>query len=173
MTDSLLASSREVLYKRYHTSELVPTTILGPSDDGDDFVRLKYSRNGRDYAHPSAPLSAVQFHLRSPSPMSSTSSEETPQPTSHGRPTFAPSPPSLPRGWEQCQTPDGGVFYVNHAKRETQWEEPPSSYSPVRASQLPPRAKLAGRKAPPQPVPNQPTLTHFFQSHHPPRYRQC
>ena len=76
MTDSLLAPGREVLYKRYHTGELVPATILGPSDDGDDFVRLKYSRNRRDYENPSAPLSAVQFHLRSPSPMSSTSSEE-------------------------------------------------------------------------------------------------
>ena len=48
MTDSLLAPGREVLYKPYHTGELVPATILGPSDDGDDFVRLKYSRNGRD-----------------------------------------------------------------------------------------------------------------------------
>ena len=40
MTDSLLAPGREVLYKRYHTGELVLATILGPSDDGDDFVRL-------------------------------------------------------------------------------------------------------------------------------------
>ena len=32
MTDSLLAPAREVLYKRYHTGELVPATILGPSD---------------------------------------------------------------------------------------------------------------------------------------------
>ena len=72
MTDSLLAPGREVLYKRYRTGELVPATILGRSDDGDDFVWLKYSRNGRDYENPSAPLSAVQFHLRSPSPMSST-----------------------------------------------------------------------------------------------------
>ena len=45
MTDSLLAPSREMLYKWYHTSELVPATILGPSNDGDDFVWLKYSRN--------------------------------------------------------------------------------------------------------------------------------
>ena len=58
MTDSLLAPGREVLYKRYHTGELRPATILGPCDDGDDFVRLKYSRNERDYENPSAPLSA-------------------------------------------------------------------------------------------------------------------
>ena len=41
MTDSLLAPGREVLYKWYHTGELVPPTILGPSDDRDGFVRLK------------------------------------------------------------------------------------------------------------------------------------
>ena len=163
MIDSLLAPGREVLYKRYHTGELVPATILGPSDDGDDFVRLKYSRNGRDYENPCAPLRAVQFHLRSPSPMSSTSSEETPQLTSRGRPTSVPSHSSLPPGWQQRRTPDGRVFYVNHTKRETQWEEPPPAYSSVRASQPPPRAKPAGRKAPPQPMPKQPTLTDFFK----------
>ena len=163
MTDSLLAPGREVLYKRYHTGRLVRATILGPSDDGDDFVRLKYSRNGRDYENPSAPLSAVQFHLRYPSPMSSTSSEETPQPTSRGCPTSPPSHSSLPPGWEQRRTPDGPVFYVNHTKWETQWEEPPPAYSSVRASQPPPRAKPAGRKAPPQPMPKQPTLTDFFK----------
>ena len=43
MTDSLLAPGREVRYKRYHTSELVRATILGPSDDGDDFVRSTYA----------------------------------------------------------------------------------------------------------------------------------
>ena len=47
MTDSLLAPGQEVLYKRYHTGELVEATILGPSAEGDDFVRLKYTRNGR------------------------------------------------------------------------------------------------------------------------------
>ena len=40
MTDSLLAPGREVLSKRYHTGELVEATILGPSTEGDDFVRL-------------------------------------------------------------------------------------------------------------------------------------
>ena len=59
MTDSLLAPGREVLYKRYHTGEIVPATILGPSDDRDDFVRLKYSQNWRDYGNPSAPLSVL------------------------------------------------------------------------------------------------------------------
>ena len=53
MTDSLLAPSREVLYKWYHTGEHVPATILEPSDDSDDFVRPKYSRNWRDYENPS------------------------------------------------------------------------------------------------------------------------
>eukprot|EP00670_Eutreptiella_braarudii_P018825 CAMPEP_0174348250 /NCGR_PEP_ID=MMETSP0811_2-20130205/4650_1 /TAXON_ID=73025 ORGANISM="Eutreptiella gymnastica-like, Strain CCMP1594" /NCGR_SAMPLE_ID=MMETSP0811_2 /ASSEMBLY_ACC=CAM_ASM_000667 /LENGTH=40 /DNA_ID= /DNA_START= /DNA_END= /DNA_ORIENTATION= len=31
MTDSLLAPGPEVLYKRYHTGELVGATIRGPS----------------------------------------------------------------------------------------------------------------------------------------------
>ena len=39
----------------------------------------------------------------------------------------------------------------------------PPAYSSVRASQPPPRAKPAGRKAPPQPMPKQPTLTDFFK----------
>ena len=42
--------------------ELVQAPILGPSDDGDDFVRLKYmkySQNWRDYENPSAPLSVL------------------------------------------------------------------------------------------------------------------
>ena len=78
MTDSLLASSREVLYKQYHTGELVQATILGSSTQGEELVCLKYTRNGCDYENPSAPLSAVQFPLRSPSPMSS-SQDETPQ----------------------------------------------------------------------------------------------
>ena len=47
MTDSLLARGREVLYKQYHTGELVEATILAPPTEGDDFVRLKYKRNGR------------------------------------------------------------------------------------------------------------------------------
>ena len=165
MTDSLLARSREVLYKRYHTGELVPSTILGPCMQGDDFVRLKYTKNDGDYENPAAPLIAVQFPLRSPSPMSSTSSEGAPLPPSRGRTSSPPTHPSLPLGWEQCKTPDGRVFYVNHIKRETQWEEPPPppSYSSERASQPPPRAKPAGRKARPQPGPTQSTLMDFFK----------
>ena len=141
MTASFLAPGREVLYKRYHTGELVPATILGPSTQGDDFARLKYTRNDRDYGNPAAPLSVVQFPLRSASPMSSTSSEGAPQPPSRGRTTSPPTHPSLLPSREQCKTPDGRVFYVNHTKRETQWEEPPPSYSSVRAR----------RKARPQP----------------------
>ena len=33
MTNSLLAPGREVPNKRYHTSELIPATILGPSKE--------------------------------------------------------------------------------------------------------------------------------------------
>ena len=46
MTDSLLALGLEVLYKRYHTGELTKAMILGPSMELDDFVFLKYTRNG-------------------------------------------------------------------------------------------------------------------------------
>ena len=99
MTDSLLAPGREVLSKLYHTGELVEATVLGPSREGDDFVRVMYTRNGCGYENLSAPLSAAQFHLRSPSLMSSASSEETPQPPSLGCTTSPPSCPSLPPGW--------------------------------------------------------------------------
>ena len=59
MTDSLLAPGRKVLYKWYHSGELVKATILGLSTEAGDFVRVKYTRNGRDYENPSAPLRAV------------------------------------------------------------------------------------------------------------------
>ena len=36
MTDSLLAPGQEVLYKRYHSDELVEATIFEPSTEGDD-----------------------------------------------------------------------------------------------------------------------------------------
>ena len=61
MTDYMLPPGREVLYKQYHSVEPVRATILGPSTQGDDFVRLKFTKNGHDYENPSAPLSAVQF----------------------------------------------------------------------------------------------------------------
>eukprot|EP00670_Eutreptiella_braarudii_P017926 CAMPEP_0174350514 /NCGR_PEP_ID=MMETSP0811_2-20130205/7627_1 /TAXON_ID=73025 ORGANISM="Eutreptiella gymnastica-like, Strain CCMP1594" /NCGR_SAMPLE_ID=MMETSP0811_2 /ASSEMBLY_ACC=CAM_ASM_000667 /LENGTH=62 /DNA_ID=CAMNT_0015478905 /DNA_START=243 /DNA_END=431 /DNA_ORIENTATION=+ len=49
MTDSLLAPSREVLHKLYHTGELVEATILVTYTEGENPVRLKYSRIGRGY----------------------------------------------------------------------------------------------------------------------------
>ena len=55
MTDSLLAPGREVLYKRCHTGEPVRATVLGPSAQGDDLVRLKYIRNGRVLNHNNTP----------------------------------------------------------------------------------------------------------------------
>ena len=62
---SLLARGHQVLYKQYHTSELIQATILGPSTQGEEFVRLKYTRNGRDYENPSAPLSCSHpYHHR-------------------------------------------------------------------------------------------------------------
>ena len=59
VTDSLLALGREALSKLYHIGELVEAMILGPSGEGDDFVRLKYTRNGRGYENLAAPLSVV------------------------------------------------------------------------------------------------------------------
>ena len=45
-TDSRLAFGWEVLYKRYHTGELVGATILGPSTEGDDFVASSVAEIG-------------------------------------------------------------------------------------------------------------------------------
>lgn len=30
----------------------------------------------------------------------------------------------LPPGWEECRTPNGRLYYVNHNKRSTQWVKP-------------------------------------------------
>ena len=59
MSHSLFASGQEVLYKWYHSGQLVEATILGPSRQGDDFARLKYSRNVRDYEPPVASICAL------------------------------------------------------------------------------------------------------------------
>ena len=117
--------------------------------------------------------------------MSSASSEEMPRQPSRGRTASPPSCPSLPPSLQQRHTLDGRVFYVNHTKRETQRSLP--RHIPPCALQPPPppprecitcglqlagflnwvtpplRAKPAGRKAGPQPGPNQSTLIDFFK----------
>ena len=95
MTDSVLARGREVLYKWYHTGELVEASILGPSTQGDDFVRLKYAGNGRDYENPSAPLSAAPFALTFTDVINVIGGDPTTRTSRSPRlPTKPPPPPS-------------------------------------------------------------------------------
>ena len=114
MSNSLWAPGREVLYVRSNTKELVDATIVGPSDEGDDYIVLRYVRGGREFTNCAAPRHAVQFHVRSPSPCRSLS----PAPSSSARPSPEPSPlrsrsrshspkVSPPRGREKQKTSEG------------------------------------------------------------------
>ena len=53
--------------------------MKGPSEKGDLFAVLEYMKGGQVVTHPCAPLSKIEFFIRSPSP--------SPEPRS-------PSPPS-------------------------------------------------------------------------------
>ena len=50
--------------------------------------------------------------------------------------SHAPPPQTLPHGWIACHTPDGHIYYVNHATGTSSWDlpapppPPPSSYAP-------------------------------------------
>ena len=116
MTDSLLAPGRKVLSKLYRIGELVEATILGPSGEGDDFVRLKYTRNGRGDENLSAPLSALSSICAHPRRCHQHHRRR------HHSPLLSAAPP-LPHHVLPFH-PVG----MNHTKQETQWEEPPPAY---------------------------------------------
>ena len=94
--------------------EHAPATIVGPSTCGDDFIHLKYMRNGHELEH-HAPFDRVLFPICSPSPSpSAASSEASPtrgrSPTRTASPTgrASPAPPApLPIGWELATTAAG------------------------------------------------------------------
>jgi len=37
----------------------------------------------------------------------------------------------LPDGWEQAQTPEGEIYFINHHTRTTSWFDPRIRKSPV------------------------------------------
>ena len=49
----------------WSTGEHAPATIIGRSIRGDDFINLKYTRNGHEIEH-NAPFEPVLFPIRSP-----------------------------------------------------------------------------------------------------------
>ena len=67
MSNSLWALGREVLCVPSHTKELVDAPIVGPSDEGDDYIVLRYIRGGRNFTNSAALRHTVQFHVRFPS----------------------------------------------------------------------------------------------------------
>ena len=48
--------------------------MKGPSEKGDLFAVLEYMKGGQVVTHPRAPLSKIEFFIRSPSPFSKASS---------------------------------------------------------------------------------------------------
>ena len=50
------------------TGEHVDATMKGPSEKGDLFAVLEYMKGGQVVTHPCAPLSKIEFFIRSPSP---------------------------------------------------------------------------------------------------------
>ena len=61
-------------------NELVPTTILGPSQCPGDYLRIQYEVNGKVVIHDADAPHRLEFHIPSPSPSPSTSSK----PETHG-----------------------------------------------------------------------------------------
>ncbi|XP_064639429.1 transcriptional coactivator YAP1-like isoform X2 [Lineus longissimus] len=53
--------------------------------------------------------------------------------------------PSLPPGWEQAQTPDGEIYFINHAEKATSWFDP----------RLPPNLQRPGVRIQSPPSPQQ------------------
>ena len=83
------------------TGEHAPATIIGRSTRGDDFIHLKYMRNGHEIEH-HAPFDRVLFPIRSPSPSPSAAGSEASgtrgrSPTRSGPPPVrvGPAPPQL------------------------------------------------------------------------------
>eukprot|EP00670_Eutreptiella_braarudii_P006805 CAMPEP_0174280678 /NCGR_PEP_ID=MMETSP0809-20121228/974_1 /TAXON_ID=73025 ORGANISM="Eutreptiella gymnastica-like, Strain CCMP1594" /NCGR_SAMPLE_ID=MMETSP0809 /ASSEMBLY_ACC=CAM_ASM_000658 /LENGTH=133 /DNA_ID=CAMNT_0015373711 /DNA_START=252 /DNA_END=653 /DNA_ORIENTATION=+ len=113
------------------TGEHAPATIVGPSTRGDDFIHLKYMRNGHELEH-HAPFDRVLFPIRSPSPSPSEAGSEA-SPTRGRSPTRTASPPGraspappapLPIGWELATTAAGIPYYMDHNRGITTWERP-------------------------------------------------
>mmetsp|Transcript_70135 Transcript_70135/g.123628 ORF Transcript_70135/g.123628 Transcript_70135/m.123628 type:complete len:99 (-) Transcript_70135:47-343(-) len=65
----LFSPGRNVMYFRCNTKEWVDAAIVGPSARGGSYIKLKYTRDGREFENGEAPRSAVRF-VRSPSPPS-------------------------------------------------------------------------------------------------------
>ena len=64
---SLFQPGRPVIFTR-STGERVDATMKGPSEKGDLFAVLEYMKGGQVVTHPCAPLSKIEFFIRSPSP---------------------------------------------------------------------------------------------------------
>ena len=64
--DDVITPGLAVTYIR-STGEHAPATIIGCSTCGEDFIHLKYMRNGHEIEH-HAPFDCVLFPIRSPSP---------------------------------------------------------------------------------------------------------
>ena len=67
MQSSLFQPGRPVIFTR-STSERVDATMKGPSEKGDLFAVLEYMKGGQVVTHPCAPLTKIEFFIRSPSP---------------------------------------------------------------------------------------------------------
>ena len=125
------------------TGEHVPATIIGPSRHGDNYIHLKYMRNGKETEH-NAVFDKVLFPIHSPPPSPSEGS-----PTRGRSPTRSPSPRvraglapvvALPVGWELATTKDGIPYYMDHNRGITTWERlelpaypgPPGAAKPLK-----------------------------------------
>ena len=57
----------------------------------------------------------------------------------------------LPAGWEEARTPEGQVYFVDHVRHVTTWDDPRKKSSPVTSGSLPlpathtPHAQERGR----------------------------
>ena len=92
---TVVPPSLAVMYIR-STGEQVPATIIGRSTRRDDFIHLKYMRNGHEVEH-HAPLDCVLFSIGSPSP-SPSEKQRNRKPKPIPKPEAKPAPKPAPKG---------------------------------------------------------------------------
>ena len=69
MSLSWVRAGTPVFYNCSSANERVPAPILGPLQRSSDYLRIQYEVNGKAVIHDAAALHRLEFHIRSPFPI--------------------------------------------------------------------------------------------------------
>ena len=141
----LLTPGRQVMYTR-STRDRVAATITGPSQNGDQYLAIRYLRHGAYVEQPCALVTSIELPIRTPSPPAGSPSPSLSRSRSPPPPSRSWSPPSPSRS-------------RSHSSVSSLHADPPKPTSnsvtihhhyhyPSPIDGLHTRAKPSGRKAP-------------------------